>query len=59
MEKRVKVKRLLEIPARKHKRETIAKEAATDKSYLLVIDLRIFRFEYSKEVIVPDNPTLE
>jgi hypothetical protein len=52
---KTKVRRLLEIPARKHKREAIDKETAAEKSYFLVINLWIFRFEYSKEQSLSDS----
>jgi hypothetical protein len=48
------VKRLLEIPARKHERKKIEENNNALKRYLLVIDFRIFRFEYSKEILPKD-----
>ncbi|MEJ4087751.1 hypothetical protein [Galbibacter orientalis] len=43
------VKKVLEIPAIKQKKETVVKESPASKTFLLVINLWIFRFEYSKE----------
>lgn len=51
------VKKLLEIPARKHQKETIVKEAPAEKSFLLVINLWIFRFEYRREQLPTDAQT--
>ncbi|AEM71512.1 hypothetical protein Murru_2474 [Allomuricauda ruestringensis DSM 13258] len=48
------VKKSLEIPARKHQKETIEKEAPAEKSFLLVINLWIFRFEYRREQLPTD-----
>ncbi|GAA3655109.1 hypothetical protein [Flavivirga jejuensis] len=45
-----KVKRILEIPAKKHEKEIVDENNKAKKSFLLVIDLWFFRFEYSKEV---------
>lgn len=44
-----KVKRILEIPARKHEKGIVNENNKANKSFLLVIDLWLFRFEYSKE----------
>lgn len=52
---KTKVRRLLEIPARKHKREAVDKETAAEKSFFLVINLWIFRFEYAKEQSLSDS----
>ncbi len=51
------VRKSLEIPARKHQKETIVKEAPAEKSFLLVINLWIFRFEYRKEQLPTDAQT--
>lgn len=48
------VKKLLEIPARKHQEESIAKEALAEKSFLLIINLWIFRYEYRREQLPTD-----
>jgi hypothetical protein len=51
------VKKSLEIPARKHQKETIEKEAPAEKSFLLLINLWIFRFEYRREQLPTDSQT--
>ncbi|WP_422350883.1 hypothetical protein [Flagellimonas sp.] len=44
-----RIRKSLEIPARKHQRHQIEKETNAEKTFLLIINLWIFRFEYSKE----------
>ncbi|MBW8201943.1 hypothetical protein [Flagellimonas abyssi] len=51
------VKKSLEIPARKHRTESLAKPKDADKSFFLVINLWIFRFEYRKEQLPTDART--
>jgi hypothetical protein len=51
------VKKSLEIPARKHQKETIEKETPAEKSFLLLINLWIFRFEYRREQLPTDSQT--
>ena len=46
-----KVRRLLEIPARKHEKIIADENNKVNKSFLLIIDLWLFRFEYSKETL--------
>lgn len=46
------VKKSLEIPAKKHPKQPIVKkspDATVDKTYSLVINLWIFRYEYYRE----------
>lgn len=43
------VKKLLEIPAGKHLKKSVIKKPGVEKSFSLVINLWIFRYEYSKE----------
>ena len=44
-----RVKRVLEIPARKSQAIKPTKKNVSEKSFYLVINLWIFKFEYSKE----------
>ncbi|MBJ6369152.1 MULTISPECIES: hypothetical protein [Snuella] len=44
-----RVKRVLEIPARKSQNQESAHPRVSDRSFHLIIDLWIFKFEYSKE----------
>ncbi|WP_335965112.1 hypothetical protein [Galbibacter sp. PAP.153] len=43
------VKKVLEIPARSRKRKTGPQRDPACKTFLLIINLWIFRYEYSKE----------
>lgn len=46
------VKKSLEIPAKKHPKQSVVKkstDATVDKTYSLVINLWIFRYEYYRE----------
>ncbi|MEC3965619.1 hypothetical protein [Flagellimonas halotolerans] len=46
------VKKSLEIPAKKHPKHSVVKkstDATVDKTYSLVINLWIFRYEYYRE----------
>jgi hypothetical protein len=59
-----RIRKSLEIPARKHQRHQIEKETNAEKTYLLIINLWIFRFEYSKEqskswIVFRENLDLE
>ena len=49
METRARVKRVLEIPARKSQAIKTTEQNVSDKSFYLVINLWLFKFEYSKE----------
>jgi len=51
------LKKSLEIPARKHKTESLAKPKDSNKSFFLVINLWIFRFEYRREQLPTDAQT--
>jgi len=44
-----RIRKSLEIPARKHQSHQTEKETDAEKTFLLIINLWIFRFEYSKE----------
>ncbi|WP_164731720.1 hypothetical protein [Flagellimonas beolgyonensis] len=44
-----RIRKSLEIPARKHRGSPTEKETNAEKIFLLVINLWIFRFEYIKE----------
>ncbi|WP_161992006.1 hypothetical protein [Flagellimonas algicola] len=48
-----RIRKVLEIPARKRQGQAMERKATADKSFLLVINLGIFRFEYSKEQTWP------
>ncbi|RDY57844.1 hypothetical protein DX873_16955 [Flagellimonas nanhaiensis] len=49
METRARVKRVLEIPARRSQAIKTSEQNVSDKSFYLVINLWLFKFEYSKE----------
>lgn len=44
-----KVRRTLEIPARKREKVVTDENSAANRSFLLVINLWFFRYEYAKE----------
>ncbi|WP_170283946.1 hypothetical protein [Flagellimonas olearia] len=48
-----RIRKSLEIPARRHQRPQTQKETNAERTFLLVINLWIFRFEYAKEDYKP------
>jgi len=50
------VRKSLEIPARRHPKKTARKKAPVEKSFSLVINLWLFRYEYSKVQLLSDTP---
>jgi hypothetical protein len=48
------VRKSLEIPARKHPKKSVVKKPAVEKSFSLVVNLWIFRYEYTREEMVPE-----
>ena len=59
METRARVKRVLEIPARKSKSQNTTDQKASDKSFHLVINLWIIKYEYFKEQFRDNSWELE
>ncbi|WP_176712339.1 hypothetical protein [Allomuricauda sp. CP2A] len=45
-----RIRKSLEIPARKRQANHTKKESNAEKAFLLVINIWLFRFEYSKEL---------
>ncbi|MHA7830203.1 MAG: hypothetical protein ACX93O_03830 [Flagellimonas sp.] len=45
-----RIRKSLEIPARKRQGHHTEKESNAEKTFLLVINIWLFRFEYSKEM---------
>lgn len=51
---KTRVKQFLEIPARKQQKGSLVKEVHAEKSFLLMINLWIFRYEYRSEIMPTD-----
>ncbi|SNZ01738.1 hypothetical protein [Flagellimonas pacifica] len=51
-----RIRKSLEIPARKRQGHQTEKESNAEKTFLLVINLWVFRFEYAKEQTMPKDP---